>query len=368
MTKPTSLIPGPLARVKRQRKIHLLLPFVYQTHVVTSKIVARLLGTTASNSSNLCSALVKQGLLREMTVPQLELCPRGRVLMLTPEGVRQALKRFEDEPHDYDARPESIKVNQLSHELHVATVAAAWVAGGGRLLRTDYQARHEQRTYIQDLLLEHQGRRLAVEIERTPKRAHELSQKLQLAMDHGPRRILVLCGQQYISNRIDEALRTPDFQAYARDKANKWAPSEVLVMPLRRRLAIHTTLDDTWNLDRPAAEWLAELDRAFLRKAKRVLDGLREQGWDWKAPRQSDARGGCPPVPLTFENGDHGLWSYILEVDPEVGWIVGDGDGNMAACRHVRWRPGNAVPSEAEVLEVVELTAYQLERGDFLVG
>ena len=368
MSHPTSLIPGPLARVRRQHKIDLLLPFVFQTHVVTTRIVARLLGRTASNASNLCSALTKQGLLRETTVPQLELCPRGRVLLLTPEGVRLALKRFEDEPHDYDCRPESVKVHQLGHELQVATVAAAWVAGGGRLLRTDYQSRHEQRTFMPDLLLEHQGRRLAVEIERTPKKPHELSQKLLLTMEHGPRRVLVLCGQQYISNRMDDALQTPEFQVYARDKANKWAPSEVLVMPLRKRLAIHTALDETWNLDRPAAEWFTELDRAFTRKAKRVMGGLREHGWAWKAPQRDDNPGGLHPIPLAFESEDSGRWTYELDVDPERGWVVSDDDGNVEECHHTRWRPAKVVPSEFEVLEAVELAAYQLVRGDFLVG
>lgn len=302
----TGLISGPSARQRHKDKCHTVLSLTHMCHVVTTRVVARILSATPSNASRLLSDLIRQGLLQQVNVKYCGLAPKGRAFMLTPEGVRLVVQNHEVKRHHYDCRPESLRHDQMNHDLMLAEFAANWIRHGGELLQTDYMARQANpRGKVPDLLLRFQERVIAVEYERLEKKARELDMKLHSSCETHRWPTLWISDVESNLTYIRERLQTKAVPIWSLGSGNKWGHTEEahLLVDFRARQLLHRQSDTTFT--RTPSEWIEVFRQLAKNESDRLIKALMKEGWSWGRTSLMDWRGKV-------------LYQFALEIDAPV--------------------------------------------------
>jgi hypothetical protein len=252
MSNIASLMPGPEGKKRHAIKRDLVLTFVHKVHVATPAVLASLLGTPVCNVYPFVRRLVQVNLLRQVTVPKTDVTGSGEVLMLTDDGVAEAVKADEQAEHVYDTRPEAVRSKQIAHDIEVAALAASWVRQGATLKETDRIGRQAQRVKVADAVLDVDGELVAIEQERTAKNPRELINALTAASKLSIP-VLWICASKHIENKLSEPLSSENWPTWTLTSGNTWIRGESrYVSPYFRAKHFVVSAKDSMLLDTPA--------------------------------------------------------------------------------------------------------------------
>jgi hypothetical protein len=278
----TGLIAGPEARKVRMQKTKVVLAFTHKCHVVTTPVVSTLLGSTISNAARLLRDLVEQGLVQEVNLRYCDRAPRGRGFMLKPDGVRAVAQDLPDKAHHYNCRPETIKHDQLSHDLLLAEFAAHWVQQGGALIHTDHTLRQLMpKGKLPDLMLQWNGINVAFEYERLDKKVRELDQKLLAASEHPRFATIWLSDIEGNLQHMAERIKSAAVPIWRLSSAHKWGTDGEAYLPMdfRCRQLLVSLKPDT--LSRSPQAWIDDLKSHSGAMTAKCISSLRNEGWGW---------------------------------------------------------------------------------------
>lgn len=302
-TAKCGLIAGPGARRVRKEKSRAVLTFTHKCHVVTTPVISALLNATMSNASRLLRDLVDQGFMQEVNLRYCDRAPRGRGFMLRHEGVRAVAQDLPDKAHHYNCRPESIKHDQLSHDLLLAELAAHWVNHGGLLIHTDHTLRQFMpKGKLPDLMMQWQGCTVAFEYERLDKKVRELDQKLLAASEHQRFATIWLSDIEGNLQHMAERIKSAAVPIWRLSSAHKWGTDGEAYLPadFRCRQLLVSVKPDT--LSRLPQAWVDDIKSHSAAMAAKCISSLRNEGWGWG---QTD--------PMTWRGED--IHQFHLQID-----------------------------------------------------
>ncbi len=355
------LIAGPGARALRRSKVIQVLMFTHKVHVVTTTVISKLLGSTSSNTSRLLRDLVAQDLIQEVNLRHCDRAPRGRGFVLRPDGVRLVLQHLGTRPHDYNTRPESIKHEQLSHDLTMTEFAASWVHAGGELLHTDYTLRQQSKgNKLPDLMLRWLNTRLVVEFERLDKKPRELDQKLLAAFSGHSWPTLWLSDVPSNLSYLRDRLEASQVDVWRLNAAHKWGREGQVALPVdfRARQLLHRL--DEQSMTRHPQAWCDDMTSLTKAVRQQCVAALQDHGWSWGA---SD--------PVTWQGED--IHQFYLQIDGAkhsgAYFVTHMGQGKWRVCsaeqtpgqgialdRSMPWTPADGKPIPLRVLELATQT------------
>jgi hypothetical protein len=290
MMQPTNtLVAGKAAHQIHAHKTDLVLDLTYKTHVITAPVVRALFGSTPSNAARLLQQLEHKGLLQPVHVHYSEHAPRGNGYMLTPRAFTHVTRNDFEPSHTYNTRPETVRQNQMEHDLVVAQIAATWVRGGGEILQTDFMARQQKKPFgnkIPDLILRGDGGPYAFEYERLTKSNREIDQMMLASMKAIRAPTFWLCGTRGAAMRLQKIIDDREVTSWKLNTANKWTAGQKYFVPFTwrsKQVIFHAPLKEVLTYDVP--KWRAMLQDTTARETSRTVQAWINGGWSWSEVR-----------------------------------------------------------------------------------
>lgn len=351
------LITGPAARERHKEKRHAVLSLTHKCHVVTTRVVERVIPATSSNASRLLADLVRRGFMQQVNVKYSDLAPRGRAFMLTPEGVRLVVQNDRAKGHQYDCRPESLKHDQMNHDLMLAEFAANWIRHGGQLLQTDYMARQANpRGKVPDLVLRFQETVIAAEYERLEKKPRELDMKLQSSSESHRWPTIWISDVEGNLTHIREKLQKKVVPVWTLGSGNKWGSRDEahLSFNFRARQLLHRQTPLTF--ERTPTQWVDELKQLAKAETDRLIKSLMNEGWSWGRTGLMDWRGEvlCQ-FALEIDAPAASQGYFVTHIEHGVWRVCGESQTPDQGCgmkESFPWQPKDDAPPPLGVIEL----------------
>jgi hypothetical protein len=288
----SGLISGPAARERHKAKRNCVLSLTHKCHVITTRVVEQLIPATPSNASRLLADLVRRGLMQQVNVKYSDLAPRGRAFMLSPEGVRLVVQDECTKVHHYDCRPESLRHDQMNHDLVLAEFAANWIRHGGELLQTDYMARQKNpRGKVPDLLLRYRETVIAAEYERLEKKPRDLDMKIHSSSETHRWPTLWISDVEGNLTHIREALTKKVVPIWSLGSGNKWGSRDEAHLSFNFRARQLLQRQAPWVFERTPGQWIDDFNRLAQTESDRLIKALMREGWSWGQTSLMDWRG-----------------------------------------------------------------------------
>jgi hypothetical protein len=288
--QPTkTLVAGAVARQIHAHKTDLLLDLAYKVHVVTAPVVRALFGSTASNASRFLQQLEHKGLLQPVHTFFSEHAPQGNGYLLTPRAYTHVTRNDFEPTHNYNTRPESVRHNQIDHDLVVAQLAASWVRNGGDVLQTDYMARQQKQplgTKIPDLIVREESGPYVFEYERLTKSSREIDQMMLASLEVVKAPTFWVCGTKGAAMRLQKIIDEREVTGWALNNSNKWVASKKFFVPFAwrsKQVIFHAPLKEVLAYDIP--KWKSLLADTIARETSRTIQGWLKAGWNWTEVR-----------------------------------------------------------------------------------
>jgi hypothetical protein len=289
MQRTNTLVAGKAAHQIHAHKTDLVLDLTYKCHVITSPVVQALFGCTPSNASRLLQQLEYKGLLQPVHVRYCEHAPRGNGYMLTPRAFTHVTRNDFEPSHLYSTRPETVRQNQMEHDLVLAQIAASWVKSGGEILQTDYMARQQKQsngTKIPDLITHCDGGPYVFEFERLTKSNREIDQMMLASMRTIRAPTFWLCGTKGGAMRLQKIIDDREVTSWKLNTANKWAAGPKYFVPFiwrSKQVIFHAPLKEVLAYD--IAMWRAMLQETSAKETSRTVQAWLKDGWGWSEVR-----------------------------------------------------------------------------------
>lgn len=324
MPNVQNLMPGRAGRQLHAEKVRQVLEFCFKVHIITSRVVMRLLGTSQSNSATLLRKLEEQELLRQVNIKYSVSAPRGNAYLLTPRGAAIAVRDLSGPLHQYDHRPESVRLDQSEHDLQLAELAAAWVCRGATLTHTDFMLRQVVKDHrnkkIPDLLLQYGGAPVAIEFERQAKAGRELDQMISAAVRAGNTPTIWFFSVQSTFEHFQAALERKSVCSWKLNASNKWTVAGEFWLPISWRseqLAVRVEPESAAG-DNPFL-WVDRLCDVAGMAEWQCTASLKDQGWTWGYLRASDVG---MYFPLSIQNDEHDMKLALTYLEATRHWYV----------------------------------------------
>lgn len=282
------------AHARHKEKLEETLLFLFHFHFSSPQIIANLLGTTTSHARIFIESLQKKRLLRCLRGVDLDqYSPRGRVWLLSENGVYLAEKALKTEPHFYPTSLDSARTSQISHDLTVQFLTASWVKNGARILSTDMFERQKSRQTrlgkLHDAVVIYRNQKVAIEYERSTKSEVEMDQAiLRVAENTGIDHCLWVIENEHRmpiwrkavgAQQVSEWVRTPYRRWVKADTFSRQGGAGLAWIPLSARLKFHVLhVDEAVQLD---AEQTLALMREGQEQRLKDLVAAWKKVWAW---------------------------------------------------------------------------------------
>lgn len=317
-----NLIAGAEAKRIHEEKVAKVVLLTHKCHIISSPVLAELLGAEVSNAKKLIDKLVAQRILQACRVDPCRLAPRGIVFKLDGLGVLKA-HLLEDEfcEFRYDTSARVAGMAQVEHDLNCAKIAANWIRHGGQLLETDFTIRRskkeDQWMKIPDLILSLNEAIFHFEVERSPKSESEVDRMLLAALQSNWRRTAWVCIAKPTSNQLESALQKREVHEWVLNKSNKWVRGTPVPLPFEfRRRQLVFRLHREPLLDSPT-EWIQRFNEYAQLEQVHALKRLADEGWRHSFLRPSS----------WLEGGQEGVLWQMHRADEKL-LLTHTGQGN----------------------------------------
>ncbi|MBH2015736.1 MAG: hypothetical protein I8H88_04555 [Burkholderiales bacterium] len=333
-----NLIAGAEAKRLHEEKVAKTVLLTHKCHIVSSSVLAELLGTDVSNAKKLIDKLVAQRILQACRVDPCRMAPRGTVYKLDGFGVLKAhLLQDEFSEFRYDTNARVGGMAQVEHDLNCARIAANWIRHGGKLLETDYTIRRskteDQWLKIPDLVLLLNEAIFHFEVERSPKSESEVDRMLLAALQSNWRRTVWVCIAKPTAKQLESALQKREVHEWVLNKSNKWVRGTPIPLPFdfrQRQLVFRLHREPL--LDSPT-DWIQRFRKHAQLEHEHLSKRLTDEGWRHSVMRPSNWLEGSQECELWQEHRadeklllthtGQGSWRLHLESNhPDEGQSV----------------------------------------------